>query len=218
MAKKKDDKPKITIERTYNIPLRKEFQKVPKYKRAKKAITALRKFLARHMKSDQIKLGKHLNELIWNNGIKNPPHHVNVSVVKEDNGTVRAELIGKPIYTDKPEKPKKVETVKDDKKTDKEEKVTETKTTKVEEKTEIKIEEKKSESLEDIAGITESKEKKTSDEKIEEEKTQTVEKKEIPEVAKEKIKEKKTETKTEEASKEEKATTEKSDEKPSKQD
>ena len=195
---KKDDKPKITIERTYNIPLRKEFQKVPKYKRAKKAITGLRKFLTKHMKSDKIKLGKNLNELIWNNGIKNPPHHVNVTVVKEDNGTVRAELVGKPIYTDKPEKPKKVEAVKDDKKTD----IKKESTTKKEEKP--KVEEEKSESLEEIAGV--SKEEKTS-EKKEEEKV----------VVKE---EPKAETKKEEKpkveAKEETPSIEKTDEKPSK--
>jgi large subunit ribosomal protein L31e len=197
---KKDDKPKITIERTYNIPLRKEFQKVPKYKRAKKAVTALRKFLTRHMKSDKIKLGKHLNELVWNNGIKNPPHHVNVSVVKEDNGTVRAELIGKPIYEDEPVKPKKVAAVKEDKKSDKKE-------TKKEEAP--KTEGKKSESLEEIAGVKEDKkEEKPEDKKVEEKKVEEpkAEKKE-----EEKVKEPKTEEKKEEPS------TKESEEKPSKE-
>ena len=45
------------LERTYNVPLRKEFLKVPKYKRAKKAVTALKQFLVKHMKSDNIKIG-----------------------------------------------------------------------------------------------------------------------------------------------------------------
>ena len=47
-----------TLERTYNVPLRKEFLKVPKYKRAKKAVKALKQFLAKHMKSDNVKIGK----------------------------------------------------------------------------------------------------------------------------------------------------------------
>ncbi len=138
MAKKKDDKPKIVLERTFNIPLRKEFQKVPKYKRAKKAVTALRKYLQRHMKSDNIKLGKNLNELIWANGIKNPPHHVKVSAVKEDSGVIRAELVGKPIYIEEPEPADKKKKAKEEKA---EEKI-------AEKKTEEKITEKKTEEKE----------------------------------------------------------------------
>ena len=44
-----EKKPEIVLERTYNVPLRKEWLKVPKYKRAKKAVTALRQFLVKHM-------------------------------------------------------------------------------------------------------------------------------------------------------------------------
>ena len=74
------------LKRTYNIPLRREFMKVPKYKRAKKAITALKQFVKRHMKIDNlenIKIGKHLNEEIWKHSIKNPPHHVKVNILKD---------------------------------------------------------------------------------------------------------------------------------------
>lgn len=84
----------MAIERTYNVPLRKEFQKAPKYKRAKKAITALKQFLAKHMKTDEVKIGRNLNEFIWNQGIKNPPHHVKVNVVKDDDNIAKAELFG----------------------------------------------------------------------------------------------------------------------------
>ncbi len=104
---KKTEKPKIVLERTYTIPLRKEFLKAPKYKRAKKAVTAVRKFLSRHMKSDSIKLGKNLNSLIWAKGIRNPPHHITVSTVREETGIVRAELVGKPIYEEPKEEKKK---------------------------------------------------------------------------------------------------------------
>jgi large subunit ribosomal protein L31e len=111
MAKKQDANPKITLERTYNVPLRKEFQKAPKYRRAKKAGMALRQFLSKHMKSDTVKIGRHLNMKLWKNGIKNPPHHVNVAVKKFDDGVVEAELVGAPV--DKKEsKPKKAETKK----------------------------------------------------------------------------------------------------------
>jgi large subunit ribosomal protein L31e len=104
----KQEKSKVVLERTYNVPLRKEFLKVPKYKKAKKAITALRKFISKHMKSDQVRIGKHLNELIWAKGMQNPPHHVQISCAKEESGIVRVEMIGKPIYEiEAPKKEKK---------------------------------------------------------------------------------------------------------------
>ena len=96
-----------TLERTYNVPLRKQFLKVPRYQRAKKAVTALRQFLAKHMKSDTILIGRHLNMKIWSRGIKNPPHHVSVNAVKDDKGTVMAELVGAPKPVVKDEKAKK---------------------------------------------------------------------------------------------------------------
>ena len=82
------------LERTYNVPLRKEWLKVPKYKRSKKAVTALREFLIKHMKSENIKLDKELNSSIWVNGIKNPPHHVAVTAIKDAEGLVKVSLKG----------------------------------------------------------------------------------------------------------------------------
>ena len=84
-----------TIERVYNVPLRKEFRKVPRWKKTNKAVTALREFLVKHMKSEDVKLGKELNEKLWQHGIKNPPHHVKVNVTKDEKGVVKAELFGK---------------------------------------------------------------------------------------------------------------------------
>ncbi len=84
----------MAIERIYNVPLRREWLKVPKYKRAKKAIFALKRFLSRHMKSQDVLIGKRLNEFIWQSGIRAPPHHVKINVVKEDDGKVYAELFG----------------------------------------------------------------------------------------------------------------------------
>lgn len=67
---------------------------MPLYKRAKKATTALREFLMRHMKSETVLIGKHLNEFVWAHGMRNPPHHVKVTCVKGDDGVVKAELFG----------------------------------------------------------------------------------------------------------------------------
>ena len=91
MAKKVEEK---LLERVYNIPLRKEFRKVPRWKKTKKATAALRQFLQKHMKSDNVKLGKEINEKLWQHGIKNPPHHVKVNVTKDKDGVVKAELFG----------------------------------------------------------------------------------------------------------------------------
>jgi len=123
---KKEEKSKVVLEREYIIPLRKEFQKAPKYKRAKKTIKALKEFLAKHMKSDNIKIGKYLNLKVWEHGIKNPPHKVKVKVEKFDDGLIKAELVGAPA-----EKPKK------------EKKQTAKKTEKIEDKKEEKIVEPK---------------------------------------------------------------------------
>lgn len=91
MATKKQE---IAIERVYNVPLRKEYLKVPNWKRTKKAVAALRQFLSKHMKSEDVRISKELNEKLWDNGIKNPPHHVKVTVKRDDKGVVRAELFG----------------------------------------------------------------------------------------------------------------------------
>jgi len=105
---KKEEKSKVVLEREYIIPLRKEFQKAPKYKRAKKTIKALKEFLAKHMKSDNIKIGKYLNLKVWEHGIKNPPHKVKVKAEKYDDDLVKAELVGAPVEKPKEEKKKPV--------------------------------------------------------------------------------------------------------------
>lgn len=87
----------MVIERVYNVPLRKGFRQVARYKKAKKAVRVLQEFLSRHMKQpdmDKILVGKNLNKELWKHGIKNPPSQVKVVVIKEDNGDVKAELYG----------------------------------------------------------------------------------------------------------------------------
>lgn len=91
----------MALERTYTIPLRKEWLKAPKYRRAKKAIKAVKEFLIKHMKSEDVKLGKHLNEEIWKDGIKCPPSKIKINAIKDEKGTVRAEIFGKDIITEK---------------------------------------------------------------------------------------------------------------------
>jgi len=81
-------------ERTYTIPLRKEWLKAPKYKRAKKAIAGVRKFVIQHMRNENVLIGPKLNLKIWEHGIKNPPHHVKVTCHEDKDGMARVELFG----------------------------------------------------------------------------------------------------------------------------
>ena len=93
MAAKKETNTTV-LERTYNVPLRKEYQKAPNWKRTGKAVVALKEFIERHMKSENVKLEKEVNEELWKHGIKNPPHHLKVNATKNDKGDVRVSLFG----------------------------------------------------------------------------------------------------------------------------
>ena len=130
-------------ERIYNIPIRKEFLKAPKYKRAKKAISAVKQFLIKHMKSKNIKLGNKLNQEIWKNGIRNPPHHIKVTAKKDDD-IVTAELLGTETIESK------VEDKKTTKPTKKEEKVKTASVEKINEKVEEKTFDKKEEPKKEV--------------------------------------------------------------------
>ncbi len=90
-----------TVERTLTINVRNAVIKVPKYRRAKKAVTAVREFLEQHMKSDNVKLGKYLNLKLWEHGIKNPAMRVTVVAKKDDKGVVTAELPNIPVNKQK---------------------------------------------------------------------------------------------------------------------
>ena len=73
------------LERTYNVPLRDKFIRAPSYQKAKVAVNALKSFVKRHMKAEEVKIGPAVNMKIWENSIKNPPHHVKVTCIKTDN-------------------------------------------------------------------------------------------------------------------------------------
>ena len=98
--------------RKYIIPLRREFQKAPRYKRTKKAVVAVRDFLKKHMKVEDVRIGKHLNLALWSRGAKNPPHKVEVEAqLVEDKKLgryVEAELVGAPKQEKLSAKKKKI--------------------------------------------------------------------------------------------------------------
>lgn len=90
MAEKKE-----SLERTYVIPLRSYFRNAAPYRKTNRAVRAVQIFLTKHMKSENVKLGQHLNNFLWQHGIKNPPPRVTVVAIKDAEGVVRAELQGK---------------------------------------------------------------------------------------------------------------------------
>jgi len=86
-------------ERTYIIPLRKDWLKVAIYRRSKKAVSTVRSFIKRHMKVDDVRIGRHLNMKLWSRGMKKPPHKVAVKAVMvedKDSKYVKVELVGAP--------------------------------------------------------------------------------------------------------------------------
>jgi len=158
MADKKPKEPKIILEREYIVPLRKEWLKVPEYKRASKAIKALKEFIARHMKlydSDlrKVKIDQILNNEIRFRGMKKPPAKIKVNAKKLDDNTIQVELVNIPTHIKfaqlrkqkkSQEIKKKVEEKEKPDKEEKEESVNEEKINEPKEKSKQKTSEEKS--------------------------------------------------------------------------
>ncbi|MEK6852701.1 MAG: 50S ribosomal protein L31e [Nanoarchaeota archaeon] len=155
------------LERIYTIPLRREIEKVPRYKRATKAVKAIREFLVRHMRVydrdlKKVRIERWLNMHIWERGIKNPPTKIRVKAVK-DGDIVRVELAELPKKALKEEKKKKkLEEKRSKSEKKKEEKQEEVKegTEEVKETKEKKLEEEVKEEVEEKRQESEKKSKK----------------------------------------------------------
>jgi len=99
-----EEKPrKIIIEREYIVPLRREWLKVAEFKRANKAVKALKQFLARHMKVYDRDLRKIRVDILLNNeirfrGMRKPPASIKVKAIKYDDGFVDAKLVNIPKH------------------------------------------------------------------------------------------------------------------------
>ena len=110
-------------ERIYTIPLRKEFSKAPNYKRTKRALSAIKQFLLKHTKAEEVKIGKYLNLELWKHGRQNPPPRIKIKAIKDtmkikdkDVIVVRAELINAPVEViEKKEDNKKSKKIKEEK-------------------------------------------------------------------------------------------------------
>jgi len=98
-------------ERIHTIPLRDVFAR-RRRGRAPKAVTVVREYLEKHMKSEKVKLGKSINESIWERSIQKIPRKLRVHAIKAEDGTVYSELVGTdikvPTKEEKEAKEKKV--------------------------------------------------------------------------------------------------------------
>jgi large subunit ribosomal protein L31e len=81
----------ILKEQIYVIPLR-EVKKAPRWRRAPRAIKEIRTYLQKHMQSEDVKLDKSINELVWDKGSEKPPRKIRVRAMKFEDGQVQAEL------------------------------------------------------------------------------------------------------------------------------
>ena len=134
-------------ERIYTINLRKATLKAPRWEKSKRSVAFVREFLKRHMKGDEIRIGKSITEEIWKSGNQNPPAKIRIHTVdreEEDKKVIIAELLGVAFPEEKEKKKKEKKKEKEEKKSEAkpEEKKVEEKP-KEEPKKEISKEEKK---------------------------------------------------------------------------
>jgi large subunit ribosomal protein L31e len=80
-------------EHIYIIPLR-DTRRAPRWKRSNTAIKDIRKYLAKHMKSEDVKLDKSINEKVWERGSTKPPTKIRIRAMKMEDGQVQAEFAG----------------------------------------------------------------------------------------------------------------------------
>ena len=96
-------------EKIFTMNLRREILKKPHHQRAKRAVNATIDYIKRHMKVNEVKIGKNLNDLLWSRGNRNPPMRVKVKSIIEE-GYARVEL---PEFEFGKKKEEKKETLKE---------------------------------------------------------------------------------------------------------
>jgi len=106
-------------EKVFTIPLREAFD-LQRSKRARNASDIVKEFIIKHMKNENVKIGKSINEALWKKGIQKPPRKVRIHVLKEED-IIYAELLGVEIKPPSKEEVKK----KEEKKKEKKEKIKE---------------------------------------------------------------------------------------------
>ncbi len=92
MAEKTSSGKEAGGERILNIPLRKEWIKVPKNERGKRALYTIRGYVSKHTKSYNVKISQKINEKIWIRGIQKPPQNIRVKISRDSEGVVHVML------------------------------------------------------------------------------------------------------------------------------
>jgi len=102
-----------TLEREYIIPLRREVNKVPRYKKTAKSVKAIKEFIAKHMRVpdrdlSKVKIDVYLNNELWFKGSRKPFNKIKVKA-KKVGDVVSVELVDVPgkIKFDKIKKERK---------------------------------------------------------------------------------------------------------------
>jgi len=118
-------------ERIFTINLRKATLNTPRWKKSKRSVAIIREFLKKHMKTDEIRIGKSITEKIWESGNQNPPNKIRIRAIETEEGegeekrkVVKAELLGVISPEElKEEKPKEEVKSKEEKVEEKKEEV-----------------------------------------------------------------------------------------------
>lgn len=84
------------LSRVYTINLSKVWL-APRIRRTKRAINMIREFAQRHMKSDDVKIDRSLNEVMWERGIRKPPRKIRVKMVKDEDDVVTVSLYSEEV-------------------------------------------------------------------------------------------------------------------------
>lgn len=81
-------------ERVYTIPIRAQTRRVPRKKRANRAVRAVREYVARHMKADPdaVWLDNPVNQALWARGREKPPAKLRVRAIRFEDGVVEVSL------------------------------------------------------------------------------------------------------------------------------
>lgn len=86
-----EEKEEIVEEKIYTIPLGRAWI-YPRPERTPKSVKLIRKFILRHMKSEEIKIQRDLNSKLWSRSIEKPPRRVRVRAAKNKEGIVKVSL------------------------------------------------------------------------------------------------------------------------------
>lgn len=108
------------FDREYVIPLNVAL-KAPRTSKTVRAVRAIRDFVIRHAKADEVIMGTSLNESVWKTGIASPPKRVRVHILKDDKTNIAyVDLPGVPIIIPSEEEKAAKEKEKEEKKAAKE--------------------------------------------------------------------------------------------------